>query len=66
MQVLRQLQIINNSCKFIMKNNIQKEYNKYLQSRLNKCIEDYKEKLEAKKVLLKAIETLNNNKKVNE
>lgn len=49
-----------------MKNNIQKEYNKYLQSRLNKCIEDYKEKLEAKKVLLKAIETLNNNKKVNE
>ena len=49
-----------------MKTNLQKEYNKYLQSRLNKYIEDYNEKLEAKKVLLKAIEKINNNKKVNE
>ena len=49
-----------------MKKNIQKEYNKYLQSRLNQCIEDYNEKIEAKKVLLKAIEKINNNKKVNE
>ena len=49
-----------------MKTNLQKEYNKYLQSRLNKSIEDYNEKVEAKKLLLKVKETLNNNKKVNE
>lgn len=48
-----------------MNSNLQKEYNKYLQSRLNQCIEDYNEKLEAKKLLLKVKETLNNNKKVN-
>ena len=48
----------------MIKTNLQKEYNKYLQSRLNKCIEDYNEKVEAKKLLLKAIETLNNKKKV--
>ena len=49
----------------MIKTNLQKEYNKYLQSRLNQCIEDYNEKVEAKKLLLKVKETLNNNKKVN-
>ena len=48
-----------------MKTNLQKEYNKYLQSRLNQCIEDYNEKVEAKKLLLKVKESLNNNKTVN-